>query len=90
MKYPHVLRFHDHKEVGYHAVTPTQKLGDILDQLEKCQAEDGIFIAALHYHAFDSRLASGETVREALNKLLDRAHSFPGIKFPTYTEMWRS
>lgn len=90
MRYPHVLKFHNHKEVGYSSVTPTQRLEDILDQLEKCQAENGIFIAALHYHAFDSCLASGETVRDALHILLDRAHAFPGIEFPTYTEMWRS
>lgn len=90
MKYPHVLRFHDHKEVGYNSITPTQRLEDLLIQLENCQAVDGVFIAALHYHAFDSRLASGETVRDALNILLDKAHAFPGIEFPTYSEMWRS
>ena len=90
MRYPHVLRFHDHKEVGYNSITPSQRLGDLLDQLEKCQTVDGVFIAALHYHAFDARLLTGETVREALDILLDKAHGFPGIEFPTYTEMWQS
>jgi peptidoglycan/xylan/chitin deacetylase (PgdA/CDA1 family) len=90
MRFPHVLNFHDHKEVGYISATPSQTLDALLDQLEKCRAEDGIFIVALHYHAFGYRLKSGETVREALHILLDKAHGFPGIEFPTYTEMWKS
>jgi len=90
MRYPHVLHFHDHKEVDYNAITPSQRLDHLLDQLEKCQAVGGVFIAALHYHAFDARLISGETVCEALHILLDKAHGFPGIEFPTFTEMWHS
>jgi len=89
-KYPYVLNFHDHKEVGYNSVTPTQRMENLIRQLDQCQAADGVFILALHYHAFDARLLSGETVRDALHILLDKAHGFPGIEFPTYTEMWQS
>lgn len=86
--YPYVMAFRDHKEVAYHSITPTQTLTGLLDGFVRCQAAQGVFVAAIHYHAFDSRLKSGETLRQALAILLDRAAGVPGIQYPTFAQLW--
>lgn len=88
MVFPEVLNFVDHKEVAYHSITPTQTLEVLLDDFARCQAVSGVFVAAIHYHAFQSRLKSGETLAQALDILLDRAAGVPGIRFCTFADLW--
>lgn len=88
MVYPRVLAFRDHKEVAYHSITPSQTLAELIERFVKCRAANGVFVAAIHYHAFESRLGSGETLRQALDILLDRAAGIPGIEYPTFNELW--
>jgi hypothetical protein len=88
MVYPYVLTFGDHQEVAYHSITPSQNLTQLIEAFVKCQAADGVFVAAIHYHAFESRLKSGETLRQALAILLDRAAGVPKIQYPTFAQLW--
>ena len=90
MKYPHVLDFGDHKEVAYHSITPSQDLESLLEAFVKCQKTDGVFVAATHYHAFNSRLKSGQTLAQALHLLIERAETVPNIQYPTFHELWNS
>ena len=89
-RYPHVLDFGDHKEVAYHSITPAQNLEGLLEAFVKCQKADGVFVAAIHYHAFESRLKSGQTLRQALELLIERAAGVEGIEYPSFRELWRS
>lgn len=89
-KYPYVLDFGDHKEVSYHSITPTQDLEGLLEAFVQCQKADGVFVAAIHYHAFDARLKSGQTLRQALELLIQRAETVPGIEYPTFRDLWNS
>ncbi|MBU8869988.1 MAG: DUF2334 domain-containing protein [Gemmatimonadales bacterium] len=90
MKYPYPLNFCDHMELACHALTPSQNLESILDAFVNCQRENGVFVVATHYHAFDRKLKSGESIRQALNILLDLAAGVPGIQFPTFSQVWES
>ncbi|MEN8007116.1 MAG: DUF2334 domain-containing protein [Candidatus Krumholzibacteriota bacterium] len=89
-KYPHVLSFKDHKEIAYHSITPSQDIESLLEAFVNCQKADGVFVAAIHYHAFESRLKSGQTLRQALDLLIERAESAPNIQYPTFHELWNS
>ncbi len=90
MRYPGVLKFSDHKEVAYFSITPSQSLESLLDDFVKCQKADGIFVAAIHYHAFESRLKSGQTLRQALGILIERAAKVSNITYPTFHEIWNA
>ncbi len=86
--YPHVMRFKDHQEVAYASITPTQTLRGLLARLVACQRARGVFVAAIHYHAFESRLKSGETLRQALEILIERAAVTPNVTYPTFRDLW--
>jgi len=86
--YPYVMRFRDHREVAYCSITPSQDLRGLLRRFVACQRANGVFVAAIHYHAFDSRLTSGETLRQALEILIERASGAPRVTFPTFRELW--
>lgn len=88
MRYPYVLRFADHAEVDYHSVTPNQHLEELLDAFVNCRRERGIFVAAVHYHAFGSRLHSGETVEQVLANLLDLADKSDDVTPSTFAGIW--
>jgi len=88
MRYPHVLVFPDHREVDYFAITPSQEMARLTDDFHRCRDRDGIFVAAVHYHAFERRLASGETIRRALETLIEMALATPGIEFPYFRQIW--
>lgn len=90
MRYPYVMRFRDHQEVDYHAITPSQSLEELLTELVKCQRDDGVYVAAVHYHAFGAKLGGGQTVGQALAILLDKALAVPANRFPTFAEIWSS
>ncbi len=90
MRYPHVLRFADHSEVSYYAVTPSQRLEDLVDGFVNCRRDRGVFVAAVHYHAFASRLLGGQTVGQALAILLDLADKDPDVTPSRFADLWRS
>jgi len=90
MKYPYILNFQHHKEVDYYSITPSGRLEFLLEKFSKCNAARGIFIAAIHYHAFDKHLKGGQSIRQALDILLERADGLKDIEYPTFSQMWQS
>jgi hypothetical protein len=90
MRFPHVLRFADHSEVDYYAVTASQRLEDLVDGFINCHRESGVFVAAVHYHAFASRLPGGETVGQALAILLDLASKDQDVRPSRFADLWQA
>lgn len=88
MALPFVLRFSDHSEVGYYSVTPSQTFQSLLHGFHECRKRDGVFIFAVHYHAFDKKLRSGERIRDVLQTFLEMANKVKGIRFSTYKQLW--
>ena len=87
---PYVLQFPDHLEVGYYAVTPSQNFQSLLHGFSECRKRDGIFIFAVHYHAFTKRLKSGEQISDVLRIFLEMAGKSKNCQFITYKELWSS
>jgi hypothetical protein len=81
------LRF---KQAPYHTLGPQSSLGDLLEALRECHRRRGVFILSTHYHAFDRRIKSGESVREGLQAMLAEVMRFENVEFPTYSEVWES
>jgi hypothetical protein len=86
--YPHVLRFSDHKEVGYVSLTPAQTLSAIRHQFEGIAAANGVFVLAVHYHAFDKPLKSGERIGDVVTMLVEQAAKLPDTRFCSYRQLW--
>jgi hypothetical protein len=87
-KYPFVLDFGDHKEVDYYLLYPSTDLGKLMEDIDFVHSVDGIFILSTHYYAFDRKIASGETIRDALGKVLEYLHAKDGVDFIDYHELW--
>ena len=81
----HYLGF---QQAPYQTLGPSQSLPQLEASLIRCQQEKGTFILATHYHAFERRLTSGETVGEGLLRLIDLAQSSAGTEFIGYEELW--
>lgn len=86
--YPHVLDFGNHGEIGYHTVGPGSDRRSLLEELDYCLDHDGVFVLATHYHAFDLRTRSGETVRATVYDLVNRAAARPGVNFVGINRIW--
>jgi hypothetical protein len=71
--YPHVLDFGAHREVGFHSLTPSVLLRDRLRELEFCHRRRGVFVLATHYWELDRATKDGFTLRQALQRLVNRA-----------------
>lgn len=69
-KYPYVLNFGDHKEVGYYSLTPQVSFESLKRDFEFCRRMDGSFILATHYWEFTAKqnynqnLQMGDVFRE--------------------------
>jgi hypothetical protein len=86
--YAHVLDFGTHKELDYHTVGPSSDMRTLLSDLDFCIEHDGTYVLATHYHAFDRELVSGETVRAAVFKLIDRAVGRTRVEFVGINSVW--
>lgn len=87
-KYPFVLEFGDHKEVEYHTAGPLSRTDELIRELDYCHDHGGVFVLATHYHAFDLQTGSGDSVRETVMAVLDRAASKTGIEFVGINAIW--
>lgn len=83
-----VRRFPRYRQAPYHTVGPEHDLKALLGDLEECRRQDGVFIMATHYHAFDRRMSSGETIRDGVMKLIDQASRFEDVQFVGYGGLW--
>ena len=86
--YPHVLDFRNHKEVTYHSVGPGSISKELIDELDYCYSNGGVYVLATHYHAFDRPVTSGGTVRDVVYTLVDRAHGKRGVSFVGINDIW--
>ena len=81
-------RYVGFQQAPYKTLGPSQSLVDIEASLDHCRKQKGTFILATHYHAFEHRLKSGETVGDGLLRLIDFAHSAQDTQFIRYDELW--
>lgn len=88
MPYPYVLDMGDHGEVEYHTVGPRSQRKQLYSELDYCAQNNGVFILATHYHAFDRKTQDGETVRSLVFNLIDRAMAKPDTKFVGINSIW--
>jgi hypothetical protein len=72
-RYPHVLDFGTHREVAFHSLTPSVLFKERLADLEFCHRRRGVFVLAPHYWELDRVTKDGVTLRDALERLVDRA-----------------
>ncbi|MGZ9262205.1 MAG: DUF2334 domain-containing protein [Candidatus Binatia bacterium] len=71
--YPQVLDFGEHREVAYHSLTPSVFFKQRLAELEFCHRRRGVFVLATHYWELDAKTKDGLTLRDALERLVNRA-----------------
>lgn len=81
------LRF---KQLPYQTVGPSTDLKLLEEALKSCRAQDGIFVLATHYHAFERTLEGGEKVGAVVGRILDTVRNDPGVEFRTYDQVWSS
>ena len=71
-KYPYVLNFGNHKEVGYYSLTPQVSFESLKEDFDFCRKMGGTFILATHYWEFAAKqiynpsLKMGEVFRDFL------------------------
>jgi len=87
-QYPYILDFGDHREVAYHTAGPRSHRKNLFEELRYCHGQDGVFVLATHYHAFDRQTMDGEPVRKLLFDLLDAAGGMPGVSFVGVNSIW--
>jgi hypothetical protein len=82
---PWILKLDDHREISGNAVTPSSSLQDNESRFDCARRLDGVFCLATHYWEFDElcKAPNTGTVREQLERLVDRAKSDPQV-------VWRS
>jgi hypothetical protein len=90
MQYPYVLCFPDHKEVSFYSITPDQHLDFLINGFKKCARVDGVFILAVHYHAFERRIKTGQKIADVVNLLVKMASRENHVQYLTWEELWRS
>jgi len=84
-----VRSFTRFKQAPYQTVGPESDLKALKHTFERCHAEGGVFILATHYHAFDRQLVGGETVRQAIEELVEAAKGVGEVEFQTYDQVGR-
>jgi len=87
-QYPYILDLGDHKEVSYHTVGPRSERKFLFEELHYCRDQEGVFVLATHYHAFNRQTRDGETVRKLLFDLLDQAKGMPDVSFVGVNSIW--
>lgn len=88
MQFPHVLTFNDHKEVAFYSVTPAQDMNTLEHGFNQCKKANGIFGLAVHYHAFDRKLKSGERIGDVLDHFIDMTKQLEKIEYCIYADLW--
>ncbi|MEE3328810.1 MAG: hypothetical protein VX252_15840 [Myxococcota bacterium] len=81
-------RYLGFQQIAYRTLGPTQDLSDLEESLSLCARTNSTFILATHYHAFDRKLTSGESVGDGLLRLIERAKAHTSTKFIRYDELW--
>ena len=84
-----VQSFARFKQAPYQTVGPEADLGMLKHIFERCHAAGGLFVLATHYHAFDRQLVGGETVRQAIEELVEMARRAGDVEFQSYRQVWR-
>ena len=77
-----------YKQAPYFTAGPSVELPELQESLQACPRDGGVFVLATHYHAFQRRMKSGETIGDAVYALVDAARCIPGIEFVSYDEIW--
>jgi len=86
--YPYVLDICGHKEVSYSSLTPSQSLERLKQRFELTYKLKGVFILSVHYHAFNKRLNTGETISDVMYYFLEKVSNLKDIKVVTYKDLW--
>jgi hypothetical protein len=85
-----VQSFSRFMQAPYQTVGPSTDLRALEQAFDVCRQEDGVFILATHYHAFDRRLPGGERVGDVVRRFVDKALSLENVEFSTYDDLWNS
>ena len=88
-KYPFVLDFKTHKEIAYYLLYPSTDLTELKKEVDFVHSVNGIFLLSTHYHAFQKKIRSGETIEYAFHSVLDYISGKDNVHFITYRELWR-
>lgn len=89
-KYPYVLNFGDHKEVGYYSLTPQVSFESLKGDFDFCRRMGGSFILATHYWEFAAKqiynpnLQMGDVFREFWEYVNDS----DGLSFATVNQIF--
>lgn len=86
--YPFILDYKNYKELHSQLLYPSTILSDLIHQLNIVRENDGIFVLATHYHAFDKKIKSGQTIGNAFHQIIDIASGFSNIEFVSYKNIW--
>jgi alpha-amylase/alpha-mannosidase (GH57 family) len=86
--YPFVMRFKTYKEISYNTLGPSAEYKNIIGSLKKVNSVNGIFVLATHYQSFNRTIKTGETIKDALNKIIEEANKLYSTKFVSYKEIW--
>ncbi len=78
------------KQAPYQTVGPSTDLRALEEAFDACKRQDGIFILATHYHAFDRLLPGGERVGDIVFRFVEEALSLEDVEFTTYDGIWNS
>lgn len=87
--YPHILNFKNHKEISYHTAGPSSIRQQLINELDYCHEQNGVFILATHYHSFEKISKSGQTIRTLVHDLINHATSKPGTSFVRINDIWK-
>ena len=81
-------RYLGFQQIAYRTLGPSQDLSDLEEALRLCARANGTFILATHYHAFERKLTSGESIRDGLLRLIEVAKAQESAEFIRYQELW--
>lgn len=77
-----------YKLAPYFSVGPPGELPELQESLRACPQDGGVFVIGTHYHAFDRKMKSGETIREGVYALVNEARTISGTEFVDYDALW--
>ena len=81
-------RYRGFQQIAYRTLGPSQDLSDLENALRLCARTDSPFILATHYHAFEKKLTSGESIGDGLLRLIELAKAQKSTEFIQYDELW--
>lgn len=88
-EYPFVYDFNTYKEISYFSLTPGSDYNRLIKNLKNVSRVNGIFILAAHYQAFHKKIKSGETIIDAMHKLIEAAYKLGSVEFVKYNDIWK-